>query len=146
MGVDAVGPPSGFGGAAPQAGGDPRLLDRLALQLNTVSELLETLTVRVLELEERLDAHQQAFETWKDLHPAPPQTEMAELRLEDTEDRLSRMEALLQGLDQLHGSPPPPSLQGRRRLAPEDAEPMDAPFEEEEQQPFMDEMADQLTA
>ena len=62
---------------------------RLAAQLRALSEVTETLTVRLLELEERLLAQESKLE--------PLIAEGTEFRMADTEDRLSRLEGLLSG-------------------------------------------------
>ena len=62
---------------------------RLAAQLRALSEVTETLTVRLLELEERLLAQESKLE--------PLMAEDTEFRMADTEDRLSRLEGLLSG-------------------------------------------------
>ncbi|MDA0216375.1 MAG: hypothetical protein O3B32_04685 [Cyanobacteria bacterium] len=60
---------------------------RLAGQLRALSEVTETLTVRLLELEERLLAQESKLE--------PLMAEDTEFRMADTEDRLARLEGLL---------------------------------------------------
>jgi hypothetical protein len=60
---------------------------RLAAQLRALSEVTETLTVRLLELEERLLAQESKLE--------PLMAEGTEFRMADTEDRLARLEGLL---------------------------------------------------
>jgi hypothetical protein len=117
----------GSRGARPApSGGDPA--GRLASQLNTVTEVVETLTFRLLELEERMAAQdlrlQPLLESGQS--SADPFHEETELRLEDTEDRLRRLEAVLNGLE--GGS-------AARHL-----QPLDNPFPEEGEQPFMDEL------
>jgi hypothetical protein len=62
---------------------------RLAGQLRALSEVTETLTVRLLELEERLLAQESKLE--------PLMAEDTEFRMADTEDRLARLEGLLSG-------------------------------------------------
>jgi hypothetical protein len=70
---------------------------RLAGQLRALSEVTETLTVRLLELEERLLAQESKLE--------PLMAEDTEFRMADTEDRLSRLEGLLSGGSLPGGSP-----------------------------------------
>ena len=70
---------------------------RLAGQLRALSEVTETLTVRLLELEERLLAQESKLE--------PLMAEDTEFRMADTEDRLSRLEGLLSGGALPGGSP-----------------------------------------
>ena len=70
---------------------------RLADQLQSLTEVAETLTLRLLDLEERFAAQEQA------LHPLlagdgsadREALEVAEVRLDDTEQRLGRLESLL---------------------------------------------------
>ncbi|MCS5697798.1 hypothetical protein NZK32_01890 [Cyanobium sp. FGCU-52] len=122
---------------------------RLAEQLRTLSEMGETLTYRLLELEERLAAQElrlaPLLERQGGLEAAA--AEDMELRLGDTEERLGRIEAVLNGMERPGGArhlqPLQPSaapfclsgpIQQERRPSEED------PFLEEEEQPFMDEL------
>lgn len=79
-------------------------LPRLAEQLHVLSELTETLTYRLLELEERLASQELRVRPLLDAVGGDPaeaavlQEEM-ELRLEDTEVRLCRLEGVLSGLE-----------------------------------------------
>jgi hypothetical protein len=88
--------PSSASAAAP--------LPRLAEQLRVLSELTETLTYRLLELEERLASQELRILPLTEGAAADPaaaallQDEM-ELRLEDTEERLTRLEGVLSGLE-----------------------------------------------
>ena len=68
---------------------------RLADQLQALSVLAESLTIRVLELEERLLAQERRAHPGED---AASRQEL-ELRLEDTDQRLLRIEALLHDLE-----------------------------------------------
>ena len=79
---------------------NPGSLERLADQLQQLSQLTESLTYRLLDLEERLQGHE---EQWQERLEAVQDTsagEELELRLLETEDRLVRMESLLGRLDQ----------------------------------------------
>jgi hypothetical protein len=129
---------------------------RLAEQLHTLAQLGETLTYRLLELEERLEEQQQRLEPLllDGETPAPRSSgEAAELlaqRLGATEERLGRIEALLAGLGEGPGQASRlqalPEGLGRRhpqsaikgRLGDE-MERLDGPFYDDEEQPFMDE-------
>lgn len=117
-------------------------LARLADQLHALSRLAETLTIRLLELEERLQTQQERLEPLIEgaQGPDPALAEALDLRLEDTEQRLAQLESLLQGGATLRAVP----AYGSRGRAPfaidaveEEAE-LD-PFPEEGEQPFMDE-------
>jgi hypothetical protein len=72
---------------------------RLADQLQTLSEVAEILTFRLLELEERLMGHEVRLEQLLEgaLTSGAPMAEGTELRLVETEDRLARLESLLKG-------------------------------------------------
>ena len=73
---------------------------RLADQLQTLSEVAEILTFRLLELEERLTVHEVRLEQLLEgtLTSGAPMAEGTELRLVETEDRLARLESLLKGV------------------------------------------------
>jgi hypothetical protein len=73
---------------------------RLADQLQTLSEVAEILTFRLLELEERLTVHEVRLEQLLEGATASgaPMAEGTELRLVETEDRLARLETLLKGV------------------------------------------------
>lgn len=85
-------------------------LRRLADQLQTLSELTESLTYRLLELEEMVAGVDQQLQSLQHSHArdAALLVEGTELRLDDTEERLSRLEGLLSGLERLPQVPPPP--------------------------------------
>ena len=70
---------------------------RLADQLQTLSQVAEILTFRLLELEERLAGHEVRLEQLLEggLASGSPMAEGTELRLVETEDRLARLESLL---------------------------------------------------
>lgn len=113
---------------------------RLAGQLQALSVLAESLTIRLLELEERLLAQEQRVQPVADLEA---QQEL-ELRLEDTDQRLLRIEELLHDLEppatarHLQEVPRPAGLHTQRleQLDKTEAE----IFPEEGEQPFMDEL------
>lgn len=115
---------------------------RLADQLQALSVLAESLTIRLLELEERLLAQEQRAQSGVDAD-AEAQQEL-ELRLEDTDQRLLRIEALLHDLEppapsrHLQEVPRPAGLPPQRpgQVGKADAE----IFPEEGEQPFMDEL------
>jgi hypothetical protein len=73
---------------------------RLADQLQTLSEVAEILTFRLLGLEERLTVHEVRLEQLLEgtLTSGAPMAEGTELRLVETEDRLARLESLLKGV------------------------------------------------
>ena len=129
---------------------------RLADQLQLLSEVAESLTYRMLELEERLAAQEPRL-----LEPAdgvdPQLAEEMELRLLETEERLARIEGLL-GAEEVadagrHLQPVRPAGRTGQALArsasvrqasgaePVEAEiPQEDPFLDEGEQPFMDEL------
>jgi len=75
-------------------------LRRLADQLQTLSELTESLTYRLLELEEKVAGVDLKLQPLLNSRASDASllAEDAELRLDDTEVRLSRLESLLGGL------------------------------------------------
>lgn len=122
---------------------------RLATQLRSLSELTESLAFRLLELEERLAAQELRLESLAQSEgEASDQGADTELRLDDTEERLARLEALLSGLASpgaarqgagvLGMSRPQRDAQGDSTLH-RDTDLAEQPFYEEEEQLFMDE-------
>jgi len=78
----------------------PAGMARLAHQLQSLSELCESLTIRLLELEERvvsLDHQLQPLCAERSADTAQSAEEAA-FRLDDTEQRLNRLEGLLAGI------------------------------------------------
>jgi hypothetical protein len=134
---------------------DPSIpLARLADQLHGLSRLAETLTIRLLELEERLQAQQERMDPILEAAQSsdPAQAEVLDLRLEETEQRLAQLESLLQGGATLRAVPsfgsrarhehPPFGADGAAVAgfgAEESGEMELDPFPEEGEQPFMDE-------
>jgi uncharacterized coiled-coil protein SlyX len=113
----------------------PEVSQRLAQQLHTLSQVVETLTYRLLELEERLSVQDRRLQELAEM--APPEQGMAAVaqgRLEDTEERLKRVEALLTGIEPAAISPAGPA--GRAA----EVHDIDGPFPEEPEQPFLDEL------
>lgn len=123
-------------------------LVRLSEQLHALSRVAETLTVRLLELEERLVGQQERLQPLLEAAEAadPERSEAIDRRLDDTEQRLAQLEELLRGRPTLR---PLPGLRrssssGQEAFAAESfgqdpfAEAID-PFPEEGEQPFMDE-------
>jgi hypothetical protein len=126
-------------------------LHRLADQLQLLSELTESLTYRLLEVEERLELHEQQWQDLSQVGADPAHAEEMELRLMETEDRLARMESLLNGLEQGGGERRATPLRSRDWGKPTGLEPVSAsakvlegdpqsdPFPEDGEQLFMDE-------
>lgn len=137
----------------PQGEGGQDAISRLADQLHSLSRLAETLTVRVLELEERLSAQEEEIFSFLETSAlADPAAMVAlERRLGETQDRLARLEALLRGGEEPREGGLSRGFVARRglravpeSLAPrleEQHDPPDGhnPFPEEGEQPFMDE-------
>ncbi|WP_216904999.1 hypothetical protein [Synechococcus sp. CCY 9618] len=130
---------------------DPSL--RLADQLQVLSQVTESLTYRLLELEERLAGQERHLV--ERLEEVAGQDsahgEALEQRLGDTEERLARIEAALQGLDRpgasrhLQAVVPPALQQELPAHGPTphgfDPHPEESnPFLDEGEQPFMDEL------
>ncbi|MEB3333374.1 MAG: hypothetical protein VKP70_00145 [Cyanobacteriota bacterium] len=81
----------------------------LSEQIKTLSELVETLTYKMLELEERCAAHQEqltARQQAAERHTAE-MVRAIDGRIGETEDRLGRIELLLRPERQPSGSPLP---------------------------------------
>jgi hypothetical protein len=126
-------------------------LHRLADQLQLLSELTESLTYRLLEVEERLELHEQQWQDQSQAVADSAQAEEMELRLMETEDRLARMESLLKGLDQGGGERRATPLRSRDWSNPtglepvlvsakvQEGDPEEDPFPEDGEQLFMDE-------
>jgi hypothetical protein len=133
---------------------------RLADQLQVLSQVAESLTYRLLELEERLERQQHVIAERLEEVAAREvvQGDAIDQRLDDSEERLAGIEAVLQGLDRpggfRHLQPVhPPALQqdlpaDRQALdgmedgiasQMEEADPFLDEFDEGEQ-PFMDEL------
>ena len=117
---------------------------RLVEQLNALSQLTESLAFRVVELEERLAASELSMKPLLEAGIPAAQTDDTELRLEDTEECIARLESLLIGA----GSRSQPRNRGAQPARHQP--PMDPaleslgdpdPFIDEGEQPFMDELA-----
>ncbi len=126
---------------------------RLADQLQVLSQVAESLTYRLLELEERLERQEQVIAEGL-AEAAGRETEHGDAmdqRLDDTEERLAGIEAVLQGLDRQGGARHlqavhVPALQQELRAPRQASDSFDSPAEdadpflEEGEQPFMDEL------
>jgi hypothetical protein len=141
-------------------------VQRLAGQLHQLSELAEALTFRLLELEERFEAHEVGFRSLVDGagRLGEGMADAVNLRMGDTEERLARIEAVLKGLERpaaarhLHTVQPPvlqqeplaapmarplhprSSIQLHEHQEEGEQEGNDNPFLEEGEQTFMDEL------
>jgi hypothetical protein len=129
-------------GPAGEAAGLP--LPRLVEQLQALSRVAETLTVRLLELEERFEDQEARLLPRIEAAQAQESAALqeADLRLGETEERLARLEELLQGVDRSLRTVPRASLRAIRDADAFSGEgdPGDEdPFPEEGEQPFMDE-------
>lgn len=123
---------------------------RLVEQLNALSQLTESLAFRVVELEERLAAPELRIKPSLDAGIPAAQADDTELRLDDTEERIARLESLLTGAGSMSqprnrdAQPPshhPPRDPELKTLGAPD------PFIDEGEQPFIDELLmDELAA
>jgi len=118
---------------------------RLADQLQTLSEVAEILTFRLLELEERLAGHEVRLEHLLEggLASGATMAEGTELRLVETEDRLARLESLLNGVadqaphqDERVAEAEEAPVAEEELVAQEDSNPEEESIPEEE--PFLD--------
>lgn len=120
---------------------------RLADHLRVLSEVAETLTYRLVELEERLAVQENQLQVLLQGHDSVIGEEIDD-RLAGTEERLARIEALLRGVERSGSSRhltqvKPPVLQ-QEAISPHGAQEVMAeaePFlDDEGEQPFMDEL------
>lgn len=122
------------------------LQQRLSEQLQALSQVGETLTLRLLELEERLEGLEEHVLERDSLEQAPTagQAETAAL-LATTEERIGRLEELLTGRGRVEPLPlrRPVAVQPEQQEGSPEGEPELElnPFPEEEEQPFMDELS-----
>lgn len=124
---------------------------RLADQLQTLSQVAEAITFRLLELEERLAAQELRLEPLLQGNAASKGVlaDETELRLDDTEDRLARLEGLLKGIENQgvgrHLRPVVASQLVQAQQALQDSflddSLVEQPFLDEEEQPFLDELS-----
>lgn len=122
---------------------------RLADQLQSLTEVAETLTLRLLELEDRLAAQEREMQpllSSPDDRADQDDLDETEVRLAETEDRLERLEALLNaqpsgdGPRHLHALDSPSGLRGD---AGSDREEGFDPFPAEDiDPPFLDDLGD----
>ncbi len=126
-------------------GDGPSLHLRLSEQLQALSLVGETLTLRLLELEERLSGLEAQLQGLIQSSGSGEAGDTADM-LAATEERIARLEELLNeqpavtapAMATVHPLP----LQGEAEAeAPEEAEAELNPFPEEEEQPFMDELS-----
>ena len=125
--------------------------ERMAQQLQMLSEVVETITYRLLELEERLADQDQRLQAHVEQGPSGADASAeAQHRLDDTEERLGRLESLLHGVGGAPVASTRLSVVGRPAAAvargpaetqdeagPQD---IDGPFPEEPEQPFLDDL------
>jgi hypothetical protein len=126
---------------------------RLADQIERLSELMETITYRMLELEERLVLQEERLAA-QDLSGGDTGEAAAALerRLEESAERLLRIETMLAGFER--GAVGPGGVTGRLQVLgsaaaldshdwpdpdPQEGNPDSDPFFDEGEQPFMDE-------
>ena len=111
---------------------------RLADQLQVLSQVAESLTYRLLELEERLERQEQviAERLAEAVDREAEQGDAMDQRLDDTEERLAGIEAALQGLDRPGGARHlqavhAPALQQELPVARQAPDSIDAPAEDD---------------
>jgi hypothetical protein len=123
------------------------LQQRLSEQLQALSQVGETLTLRLLELEERLEGLEEHVLELSQLEQAPADGggDAGEL-LAATEERILRLEELLTGRGRVASLPlrRPEAVQGglHNEGSPEEEPELEGnPFPEDEEQSFMDELS-----
>ncbi len=113
---------------------------RLVAQLNALTQVTEALAFRVVELEETLAATEQLLEPLLEAVPAADHCDSTELRLEETEERISRLETLLRGAGALTPARHPGvGVRITATLEPPSRDDSEL-FIEEGEQAFMDEL------
>jgi uncharacterized coiled-coil protein SlyX len=122
-----------FDSSTPASAEPAEISRRFGDQLHALSTVAETLTYRLLDLEERLEAQEQSLGSLigSALGSDPDQVVQMDQRLGDTEARLAHIEELLTGAE--------PRPMSRHLQALPKQELLDDPFPEEGEQPFMDE-------
>ena len=119
---------------------------RLSEQLQSLSLVSETLTLRLLELEERLTGLENQLQTLSHSQSESNSIESTEI-LAATEERIARLEELLDEQNPVaHSATVHPLRPGMAEASVEtnqfiDSEPELNPFPEDEEQPFMDELS-----
>ena len=119
---------------------------RLSEQLQSLSLVSETLTLRLLELEERLTGLENQLQTLSHSPSESNSIESTEI-LAATEERIARLEELLDEQNPVaHSATVHPLHPGMAEASVEtnqliDSEPELTPFPEGEEQPFMDELS-----
>jgi hypothetical protein len=122
----------------------PTWTQRLVEQLQLISEVSETLTYRLLELEERLAEGERELAQLRTQAQASPELPSAvESWLEQTDERLARVEELLRRGEGRSSGPVRPLVAvspalSRPGAAAGDEELDPDPFPEEGEQPFLD--------
>ena len=140
-------PCSGAVRSTPDRSGGTDGQELLAEQLHTLTRVVETITYRLLELEERLAEQETLLQEMEQqaggLHQL---SDGAERQVNDTEERLARLELLLTGEDPAVSAAASRHLQpvaggNQASAGPEPQDCIDGPFLEEPEQPFMDDLS-----
>ena len=123
--------------ANPEGRSQSDVLASLSQSLEGLSAIGESLTLRLLELEERLGALENKTSELAEIRPTEGLNQDTAATLECTERRIARLEELLTN---------PNRIQGTHAVALEAVESEeefieDNPFPDEVEQPFMDEFA-----
>jgi hypothetical protein len=120
--------------------------ERLAEQLHTLTQVVETITYRLLELEERLTLQEsQLQELHQQVGGSLRLSDGAEQCFDDTEERLLHLESLLNGMEPAPSAAASRHLQSvkgsqGRQIDSDPPSPIDGPFLEEPEQAFMDDL------
>ena len=120
------------------------LQQRLSEQLEALSQVGETLTLRLLEVEERLDGlEEQLIELIDSRDQGQSQVHNdSGAVLAATEERLARLEDLLSGRGRVEPLPLRRPVAVNNEGSPAEEPELELhPFPEEEEQPFMDELS-----
>lgn len=130
---------------SPSSPAVPSWTQRLVEQLQQISEVSETLTYRLLELEERLaEGERELAQLRQQGHVSPELPEAVESWLEQTDERLARVEELLRRGEGRGSAPVRPLMAvspalSRPAARADEEEVNPDPFPEEGEQAFLDE-------
>lgn len=123
--------------ANPEARSQPDVLASLSQSLEALSIIGESLTFRLLELEQRLGAVEAKANQLAEIQPTEGLHLETAATLECTERRIARLEDLLTNPTSAHAASPEvvEEIQNEEEFLEEN------PFPDEVEQPFMDEFA-----
>ena len=123
--------------ANPESRSQANVLASLSQGLEALSAIGESLTFRLLELEQRLEALEDKTKQLGKIEPTGGLHQETASTLENTERRIARLEDLLTNPTQIQQA----HSEAREEVQNEEEFIEDNPFPDEVEQPFMDEFA-----